>query len=122
MYTFWILSAFIAGVAVLLRTWLEDHPGFAAVLKSRLPFFSKVLQCGVCFVNWLSLFAVLVFSPFQDLMLPWRFSVPATLDKAILLLISWQALALVTIFIRYFVLATIELLKYFIGTLNKKSN
>lgn len=57
-YLFLVFS--LAGVAVLWRTWLRDHPSWTAFLNA-LPYrLGKTLTCGTCFTYWLSLGAVFV--------------------------------------------------------------
>lgn len=115
-----LLSLALSGLGVLSWTWLTDHPNTSSWLKSHTPFIAKILHCGVCLMFWTALIALILFNPLSIWGLPWRLDVALSIKNVIHFMISWLILASLAIFWRYFILVWIEVLKYFIKTLNAK--
>jgi len=90
----------IAGLAVLWRQFLNDHP----VLKSRLATFphniGRTLLCGSCFTYWLSLAYLFFFNP-----IPSTLFVPRTsfgnITPILIFLFSWMALSWLSLVFRF---------------------
>lgn len=102
-YFFSLLS--IAGLAVLWRTWLEDHPALISRLQTH-PRLHLLLTCGVCTSYWLSFIFILVEHTWLDL--PIFMTVHA---RAVLLFFTyWMALGLGAVFTRNTALLVQELL------------
>lgn len=89
-----LFSSFaIAGIAVLWRNLIKDHPLWETAIKKALGTWNKLLLCGSCFTYWLSLIFLLIHNPLAawapDTALPVR------------LFITWMALAFAAVSFRF---------------------
>lgn len=88
------LSSFtIAGIAVIWRNWLHDHPAWKEYIQKYLKGFYKVLLCGSCFTYWISLLFLLIHNPLQS----WILEEPIIFKMAA----SWMALAFLSVSLRF---------------------
>jgi len=91
----------IAGIAVLWRNLIltsQAGKGWLARWVDALPMrLSKSLTCGSCFTYWLALFFIFWFDPFNG-----QYNI----------IITWMALAMGAVFIRFAYVALQELVTY----------
>ena|SRR5258708_4715315 len=104
-YIFSILA--IAGIAVLWRSLLADHASIKEWLIRHVPLLKPSLACGTCFTYWLTLLFVLIFDPLHGWLPPLRFALPSPLDWLFSLGLSWMAVSMGALVIR-FIYALIE--------------
>ena len=101
MHTNLLFSALaIAGLSVLWRNWIAQHPKAESSIKKSLRAYSPVLLCGSCLTYWLALGMVLFHNPVQ----PW-------VDTFILgggwsffmfrIFVSWMIVAYISVLLRF---------------------
>lgn len=100
LFVYFISASALAGLAVLWRNWLEDHPRWKEWLHGNLGIVARAMTCGSCFTFWITLAFVLVFDPF-------RFSfiaVPpfAVLPWPISYFLQWMSLGYGAVLLRFF--------------------
>jgi len=100
-YLYSILA--LAGIAVLWRKVLVDHPYIQNIIQANLGYFSNALLCGLCFTYWISLGFVLVYNPIQ-------FQFP--LHHYAQFFFSWMAVAFGAVFLRFLYVAIQEIVHY----------
>ena len=89
---FILISTSIAGIAVLWRNFLEDHPKVKTRVRQRLGNFSKILLCGSCFTYWLTLILILTFVDLDLLFSKY---------KIINIFLTWMSLSYAGVFLRF---------------------
>ena len=95
-----ISACAVAGFAVIWRNWLAQHKKAELFLKEQLRGFSRVLTCGSCFTYWLALAMTLVHDPVPSF--AWTvFPREGIFYDAPRVLISWMALAYVSVLLRF---------------------
>ena len=113
MFTNLFLLGFaVAGAAVLWRNLQESSESLRKALGALPALLGKSLTCGSCFTYWLSLFAVILFDPLSG----WTLS---NINELIHVLLSWFALAFVSVTFRFAYVAIQELVNYQTHTLRK---
>ena len=119
-----ILTSFtVAGIAVLWRSFLYDSAALRDGIRARLPkFFAKALTCGMCFTYWLSLLVVVVFDPLGGWLPPLRFGVAPWAYAPLQITVSWMAIGMLSVFIRFSYAALSELVHYQVHHVNHKDH
>ena len=97
-FTLFISASAVAGIAVIWRNWVEDHPHWKKYLQEKLGVFGKALLCGSCFTYWISL----LFIFYRDPLTMWNVHI----------FFHWMALAWCGVFLRFAYVALQELVHY----------
>jgi hypothetical protein len=110
IFFYLLISALaVAGAAVLWRNILENHPKLKASISNILGKADKVLLCGSCFTYWLSLVFVLIFNPLSGLVINAGNKIFQDFSHCF---ISWMALGMMSVIIRFGYVAIQELVSY----------
>lgn len=114
--TDFLLSAMaVAGLAVLWRNWLADHPHWQDWLENHFKNSHKALTCGSCFTYWLSLVFTITAKPLAGWM-PFHSWWPINLAA------QWLALAWLSVFLRFLYIALQELVSYQVHNLKNHTH
>lgn len=84
--TYFLYTTAIAGLAVLWRNWLADHPNWKSLIERKLGTKSKVLTCGSCFTFWLALVVIIILKP---------------LNQNLHIIIQWFSVGFSSVFLRF---------------------
>ncbi len=106
MFNVLLLATAISAVSLLWRIFSRHD-----FIKNKIEYFpyvfKKPLTCGVCFTFWLTLAALLIFTPFDGWQLPLRWSLGFITDTAIFIT-HWFILGMGAVFLYYVFLTFYE--------------
>lgn len=117
-FTFFISGAAVAGVAVIWRNWISDHPNFKQWLEKTVGPLNKVLLCGSCFTYWLALAFTLMAEPLSFWM-PFADSGAGFIAN---ICVRWMALSWLSVFLRFAYVAIQEHVHYQVHHLGKDNH
>lgn len=100
IFSYFVSATALAGLAVLWRNWLADHPNWTAAIKKIFGPLNKALTCGSCFTFWIALAFVLIFNPLESFLTA---LLPAEIlfFKISAYLIQWFSLGWTALFLRF---------------------
>jgi hypothetical protein len=105
---FFLSSAAVAGVAVIWRNWITDHPNFKQWIENALGPLKRTLLCGSCFTYWLALAFTITAEPISY----WMPFAPSAVGLVADVFARWMALSWSSVFLRFLYVALQELVHY----------
>lgn len=106
-----LISTAIAGISMIWRKWLHDHPQAKISLKSNAGVIGKAVTCGICSVYWLTFIILLLINPLAEWSIPLRWDLPVVVQKIAVFLTGWMTIAWLATTGRFILITLFETVK-----------